>query len=202
MCNDYLIINNLLYGKADEVLRGIEIAHKDAQGVMQEAIEQGVDKRWGLTLKEGQILFKIYKKRYPHKINKSVLKNFIKRAWKDYKTICGLMKPSDSDIILYRNVRISDALPCYIVGDIIELKGLNSTSLNPCNQSYGKDKAFIRYEISLPKGTPMLVASNYPIEMNEPDEVILPPIECRITFVHNGEGDCQSIIGMDLVDLL
>jgi len=201
--NDYLVINNLLYNNHEWLMRGIEMANKDAKGVMQEAIEQGVDKRWGVSKEEGEKIFAMYKRRTPEVLDDTAIKEIIERAKADLKIILFAMKPAKTKIILYRNIRPENSLNEYKISNTIELKGLSSTSTSPSNESYGKEKTFIRYEITLPIGVPMLRASDFPHEMNEPDEVILPPMKCKIKGTRKGDTEnCMKIIQLDFVELL
>ena len=60
--NDYIIINNLLWGNWDKLEKGMQIVVDDAKGVMKEADEIGIENRWQGTPEECQKFIMLTKK--------------------------------------------------------------------------------------------------------------------------------------------
>jgi len=203
--NDYLIINNLMWGNKKEAIDGYKIAYNDAQGIMKEALQMGLDKRWGVSLKKGKELFNAYKRRFPEILNEMVLEKVLKRAYKDINNITNCMTPSEKDFVVIRNVRISNSCQSYNIDDTILLQSLSSSSVGLFDYSYdSKDKQYIRYIIHIPRGTPILEMKSLPKDIrNEEDEIILPPMACLIMNVNMGNTDnCKKIVEMKFVNLL
>lgn len=203
--NDYLIINSIMWGNMQGALNGIKIANQDAKAVMKEALEQGFDKRWGVSLEKGNEIFRAYERRTAIEINSATTQEYINRAKQDIKNIYSCMEQANYELKLYRNIRIKNANSNYQVGDKIKLKSFSSTSVNLVDESYSsKDKSYIRYVIKVPKGTPILRRDKLPQDIrNEEDEVLLPPVECKITNVIDGKTEnCKKIIELTVVKLL
>jgi len=179
------------------VIEGIKKARIDVKASMQNALEDGFAK-WQVSHSEGMRIYGLLQKRLDANIEKN-----IQQAKEDIKNILKLMQPSTKKITLYRNIRPNNILEQYSIGQILEFKSFVSTSINPSGTSYSKDKTFARYEITVPKGTPIIIASNYPEEMNEKDEIILHPIKCKITNVKKSNiENCPIIVELEFVNLI
>jgi len=203
--NDYLIINSIMWGNMQGALNGIKVANQDAKAVIKEALEQGFDKRWGVSLERGQEIFDAYKRRTPDEINSVTIQEYINRAEQDIKNIYACMEKTDCELILYRNVRTKNANSNYEIGEKIKLKSFSSSSMNIIDESYSsKDKSYIQYVLKVPKGTPILRMDKLPQDIrNEDDEILLSPVECVITNVMDGKTEnCKKIIELTVVKSL
>ena len=98
-------------------------------------------------------------------------------------------------MVLYRNVRIEDALIRYDLNDIVEFKIISSTSVVPSDPGYD----FYRYEIAIPKNGSALELNQFDhFIRNEDDEVLLPPMKCRIKNTHgSNNGKCKEVIELE-----
>ena len=202
--NDYLLINNIMWGNWDKVDASIKAIVDDAHGVMREAIEMGVDKRWGTTLEEGQKIFNIYKKRIPEVINEVTKQQMIKQAYKDIENIFSAMKNSKEDFVVYRNVSLNHYADCK-VGDVLSFKSFSSTSLEKHEIGYHNKKDLVQFVINIPKNFPVLrldIEENQDIS-NEKDEVILPPFKFQITKILDADfGQCKKIMEIQPIELI
>lgn len=183
--NDYLLINGLLWGVDDQTLDTlIHIINEDGLCVMKEARELGFDVRWNCTKEEGERIYKVYQKRFPVIDSEKVKKQIIARAQNDISNMMACLEPLTTDLILYRNIKTKfleniaeEQALCYL--------GFSSCSLSPHiaeNATYGSSGCTL-VEISVPTGTPAIRLDLMPDVQNEPDEVILPPMEFLITKI-------------------
>ena len=183
--NDYLLINGLLWGENEETIDiFIQLINSDGRGVMAEAIEQGFDVRWNCSKEEGERLYQTYQRRFPIIDNENVKKQIIERAKNDVSNMMSSMEPLASELVLYRNIntKFVDKLE---EGMSLNYLGFSSCSLNPHiaeNAEYGSSNCILA-EIIAPAGTPAIRLDLMPDVQNEPDEVILSPIEFLITKV-------------------
>lgn len=201
--NDYLIINNLLVDNVEKATEGYKLAYQDGRGMIQEALDVGVGKRWGVSGELGQEIFDWYQKRYPDALNEQMIQAALERAASDFQNIMSCMSPSNENMVLYRNISTEHALKNYVLGQKVKFQTLLSTSVNVYEKSFWGQKAFERYVLRIPKGTPLIKMSTLPKYItNEEDEIILPPLEMEIKNAKEGHGDCQKIVEMDFVKLI
>ena len=184
--NDYLLINGLLWKEGRDILVDkIKFINEDGRGVMQEALEQGFDKRWECSLEEGERIYKMFERRFPVIDNDFIIQQIIERAKQDIDVLYSCLKPSEEDLVLYRNTR-TKYIDGYKDGDIVNYLGFSSCSLHEHkaeNATYGSGDTTVVIEV--PKGTPLIRLDQTDIA-NEPDEVILPPIAFGVTIAPNG----------------
>ena len=175
--NDYLLINGLLWKENDKTIDTfIQLINEDGRGVMNEAVELGVEVRWNCTKEEGERLYKIYQKRFPIIDSENVKNQILQQAKNDISNMMACMEPLESELVLYRNIKTKfiDKLK---QGMTLNYLGFSSCSLSPHvaeNANYGSSGCTL-VEIVAPVGTPAIRLDLMPDVQNEPDEVILPP---------------------------
>lgn len=183
--NDYLLINGILWGEDENTIDTlIHIINEDGLGVMKEARELGFDVRWNCTKEEGERIYKVYQKRFPVIDSEAVKKQIIDRARNDISNMMACLEPLTAELVLYRNIKTK------FLDNIAEEKslrylGFSSCSLTPHvaeNATYGSSGCTL-FEITVPAGTPAIRLDLVPDVQNEPDEVILPPMEFLITKI-------------------
>jgi len=183
--NDYLLINGLLWGESEKTIDTyINIINQDGLAVMKEAAEMGYDVRWGCSKEDGEKLYKIYKKRFPIIDSEETRLQIIKQAKADITNMTSCSEPLTSELILYRNIK-TNFVSNLKEGNIIKYLGFSSCSLNPHaaeNATYGSGGCTL-VEIIAPAGTPAIRLDLMPDVQNEPDEVILAPVEFLITKI-------------------
>ena len=183
--NDYLLINGLLWGENDQTLdTRIHIINEDGLGVMKEARELGFDVRWNCTKEEGERIYKVYQKRFPVIDSEAVKKQIIDRARNDISNMMACLEPLTAELVLYRNIK-TKFLDNIAEGKSLRYLGFSSCSLTPHvaeNATYGSSGCTL-FEITVPAGTPAIRLDLIPDVQNEPDEVILPPMEFLITKI-------------------
>ena len=185
---DYLIVNSLLWLNEENIDRAIEAVWQNNTGVMREAISETPEKRFGLPKDEAQAKFDAYRRRTPEVLNEKTRIEMIKTAINDIRLICGAMRPSEGEMTLFRNVHKLFAEKEPIVGEILALQGLTSTSTTGQLIDYGNKEFmsdFVRYIIKIPAGTPIYAVEN---DYREENEVILPPMVHKITAVFEENG--------------
>ena len=187
--NDYLLINGLLWGEDEETIDiFINLISEDGRGVMNEAIKQGVDVRWNCSKDEGDRLYKIYQKRFPIIDNEAVKKQILQQAKTDISNMMACMKPLENELVLYRNIK-TKFVEKLKQGMTLNYLGFSSCSLSPHiaeKATYGSSGCTL-VEIVAPVGTPAIRLDLMPDVQNEPDEVILAPIEFTVTKINNGK---------------
>lgn len=183
--NDYLLINGILWGENEDTIDAfIHIINEDGLGVMKEALEVGFDVRWNCSKEDGERLYKIYQKRFPIIDNEDVKKQIIDRAKNDISNMMACLEPQASELVLYRNIK-TKFVDNIEEGKSLRYLGFSSCSLNPHiaeNTMYGSSGCTL-VEIIAPVGTPAIRLDLMPDVQNEPDEVILPPIEFLVTKI-------------------
>lgn len=183
--NDYLLINGLLWGECEKTIDiFIQLINEDGRGVMAEAVEQGFEVRWNCSKEEGERLYQIYQKRFPIINNQNVKNQILAQAWIDISNIMSCMTPLASEMVLYRNIKTKfvDNLE---QGMSLNYFGFSSCSLRPHvaeNATYGSSGCTL-VEIIAPAGTNAIRLDLMPDVQNEPDEVILAPMEFFVTKV-------------------
>ena len=183
--NDYLLINGLLWGECEKTIDiFIQLINEDGRGVMAEAVEQGFEVRWNCSKEEGERLYQIYQKRFPIINNQNVKNQILAQAWIDISNIMSCMTPLASEMVLYRNIKTKfvDNLE---QGMSLNYLGFSSCSLRPHvaeNATYGSSGCTL-VEIIAPAGTNDIRLDLMPDVQNEPDEVILAPMEFFVTKV-------------------
>lgn len=183
--NDYLLINGILWGEEEkEINEVIRIINEDGRGVMKEALEVGVDVRWNCSKEEGERLYKLYQKRFPIIDSKKTKEQIICRAKQDISNMRACLKPLTSELVLYRNIK-TRFIESLTDGETLHYLGFSSCSLCPHiadNAVYGSSSCTL-FEITVPAGTPAIRLDQMPDIRNEPDEVILPPMDFQITRI-------------------
>lgn len=183
--NDYLLINGLLWGECEKTIDiFIQLINEDGRGVMAEAVEQGFEVRWNCSKEEGERLYQIYQKRFPIINNQNVKNQILAQAWIDISNIMSCMTPLASEMVLYRNIKTKfvDNLE---QGMSLNYLGFSACSLRPHvaeNATYGSSGCTL-VEIIAPAGTNDIRLDLMPDVQNEPDEVILAPMEFFVTKV-------------------
>lgn len=188
--NDYLLINGLLWGEnAKTIDRFIQLINDDGRSVMAEAMEQGFDVRWDCSKEEGERLYQVYQKRFPMIDSQNVKDQILDRARTDISNMMSCMKPLESELVLYRNI-ISKFVDHLEEGMLLNYLGFSSCSLSPHiaeNATYGSRGSTLA-EIIAPAGTSAIRLDLMPDIQNEPDEVILAPIEFLVTKIDRDSG--------------
>lgn len=183
--NDYLLINGLLWGIDENTTNTyIQLINEDGRGVMKEAIEQGYDTRWNCSKEEGERIFQIYQKRFPIIDSDDVKKSIIEIARNDITNMMNSMTPLVTELVLYRNIK-TKYVEKLEQGMTLHHLGFSSCSLSPHvaeNATYGSSGCTL-VEIIAPIGTPAIRVDLMPDIQNEPDEVILAPLDFLITKV-------------------
>ena len=188
--NDYLLINGLLWGENEKTIESfIKLINDDGRGVMAEAIEQGFDVRWKCSKAEGDKIYQIYQKRFPVIDHPNVKDQILMRAKEDIRNMMSCLEPLTTPLTLYRNIKTK------FVGNLeqgmaLHYLGFSSCSLNSHfaeNAVYGSGDCSL-VEIIAPAGTPAIRLDLLPDIQNEPDEVILAPLEFLITKIDKISG--------------
>lgn len=183
--NDYLLINGLLWGEKEETIDiFIHLINDDGRGVMAEAIEQGFAVRWKCSKEEGERLYQLYQKRFPIIDNQNVKNYILQQARNDIDNMMSCLEPLASELVLYRNIKTKfvDKLE---QGMTLNYLGFSSCSLHPHiakNATYGSSGCTL-VEILAPADTPAIRIDLMPDVQNEPDEVILAPMEFLVTKI-------------------
>jgi len=177
--NDYLLINGLLWGEDEKTIDVfIKLINDDGRAVMAEAIEQGFDVRWNCSKEEGEKLYQIYQKRFPIIDNQNIKSQILEQAKLDISNMMSCMTPLASEMVLYRNIK-TKFMDNLEEGMSLNYFGFSSCSLSPHiaeNATYGSSGCTL-VEIIAPAGTPAIRLDLLPDVQNEPDEVILAPME-------------------------
>ena len=193
--NDYLLINGLLWGEDEKTIeKYIQLINKDGRGVMAEAMEQGFDVRWSCSKAEGERLYQIYQKRFPILDDLSVKNQILEQARMDISNMMSCMTPLTAELVLYRNIKtkFTDQLEQEM---IFHHLGFFSCSLSPHiaeNATYGSNECTL-VEITAPAGTPAIRLDLIPDVQNEPDEIILAPIDFLVTKIEKESGKIYMI---------
>ena len=193
--NDYLLINGLLWGEDEKTIDVfIKLINDDGRAVMAEAIEQGFDVRWNCSKEEGEKLYQIYQKRFPIIDNQSIKSQILEQAKLDISNMMSCMTPLASEMVLYRNIK-TKFMDDLEEGMSLNYLGFSSCSLSPHiaeNATYGSSGCTL-VEIIAPAGTPAIRLDLLPDVQNEPDEVILAPIEFLVDKIDRESGKTYMI---------
>lgn len=188
--NDYLLINGLLWGEDEKTIDVfIKLINDDGRAVMAEAIEQGFDVRWNCSKEEGERLYQIYQKRFPIIDSQGIKDKILERARTDISNMMSCMTPLASEKVLYRNIK-TKFVSSLEQGMSFNHLGFSSCSLTPHiaeNATYGSSGCTL-VEIIVPAGTPAIRLDQMPDVQNEPDEVILAPMEFFVTKIDTESG--------------
>lgn len=198
--NSYLLINGLLWGENKETIdKFIKIVNDDGRGVMAEAIAEGFDVRWNCSKEEGERLYQIYQKRFPIIDSQNAKDKILEQARIDISNMMSCMTPLESEMVLYRNIKTKfvDTLEG---GMTFNYLGFSSCSLCPHvaeNATYGSSGCTL-VEIIVPAGIPAIRLDLMPDVQNEPDEIILTPIELFVTKVDRENNKINMICSKPL----
>lgn len=188
--NDYLLINGLLWGEDENTIdKFIQLINEDGRAVMAEAIEQGFDVRWNCSKEDGERLYQIYQKRFPIIDNQSIKKRILEQARMDISNMMSCMTPLASELVLYRNIKTK------FVSKLEQGMSFNHLGFSSCslrshiaeNATYGSSGCTL-VEITVPAGTLAIRLDLMPDVQNEPDEIILPPMEFLVTEIDKKSG--------------
>lgn len=205
--NDFAIINHLLLGNFDDLWRYAMIAYNDNRGIIDE-YEQGFrtvnsdyDIKWINCLKT----------RLLNDLDDNGKEIIIKNAKNDIANILSAMRPAKETLHLYRTAWIDKKYTVeyefaysreykalqFGVGSIFEIKTITSCSLTPYREEDDVGSDFYRYEISVPRGMPVLELDRF-VTHNEDGEVLLPPMKCKVVGIRNAEiKNCKGIIDLE-----
>lgn len=188
--NDYLLINGLLWGEDEKTIdRMIQLINEDGRGVMTEAVEQGFEVRWNCSKEEGKRIYQMYQKRFPVIDNQSAKNRILEQARMDISNMMSCMTPLVSELVLYRNIN-TKYVANLAEGMSLNYLGFSSCSLSPHiaeNATYGSGGCTLA-EIIVPAGTPVIRFDLMPDVQNEPDEIILAPLEFLVTKIDKESG--------------
>jgi len=198
--NDYLIINNLLCGNMEQLWEFAEISNGDSKCVLQEH-KDGKRKLDRKSIRR-------YKNRIHETLDDSAKAKILATAKNDISNILGAMKRAGKQMLLYRMIPVGDplrpvsVLSSYSINDTIEFKNISSTSVKPYREDAGFD--FYRYEITVPRGNPVLKLDQFNhVIRNEDGEVLLPPMKCRVTSIRDSDNEnCKGIIALEYLENL
>ena len=213
----YLIINNLMCQKFDELLlKWLPVVNDDDKVMIKEALEQGKAKRFNTNEEWGEKIFNAYVKRTTDKLTPKDVEKHLKIALQDILEINSAMVPLDSDLTVFRKVHLRDHFPVCHVKDKKEIPCFISTTLNP--DKYETSADVVLYKILLPKGTPVIridlldkaLANEYfgTSPQNE-EEVLLPPMCFQIVKMDSnisgnikGNIELKVLYALNLKDIL
>ena len=156
---------------------------------MKEATEMGYDVRWGCSKEDGEKLYQTYQKRFPIIDSEDIRRQIIDRAKADIANMMSCLEPLTSELTLYRNIK-TNFVSNLEESSIIKYLGFSSCSLNPHTAEdamYGSGGCTL-CEIIAPVGTPAIRLDLMPDVQNEPDEVILAPVDFLVTKVDKESG--------------
>ncbi len=179
--NDYLIINNFLNGNLDQVWKFAEIVNKDSKGVLEEH-QQGERNLDEKSLER-------HRSRIYENLDESVKTKIVETAKKDITNILEAMEPAKNETLVYRNVRIKDALKNPKINDIVEFRIISSTSILQIENDSSH-----QYKIIIPKGNLILELDQFDkFIKNEDCEILLPPMKCKIKNVQGNKIELEYL---------
>ena len=199
--NDYLVVNNLLNGNMDLLWEVVPLVVNDNIAVLREHYN-------GERPPFDDKTIAWLKRRAWEKIDDKAKAEIIEIAKNDIMNILNAMKPTKNEITLYRVIIIDDdgfRRPYtnslnHNIGDIVEFRHLSSTCINPGYEEItgAEEKtgyAFYRYEIGIPNNGLVLELEN---------EVILPPMKCRITNIRPDSSNekCRGVVELKCIENL
>ena len=121
-------------------------------------------------------------------VYEAVKKQILQQAKTDISNMMACMKPLENELVLYRNIK-TKFVEKLKQGMTLNYLGFSSCSLSPHiaeKATYGSSGCTL-VEIVAPVGTPAIRLDLMPDVQNEPDEVILAPIEFTVTKINNGK---------------
>lgn len=209
--NDFAIINALLAGDTDSLWSGAHAAYNDNKNIIEEfrngqrTVNSDYDIKW----------IEILQKRLISSLDRESKEKIIKTACKDIDNILNAMRPAERKMLLYRTAW-DDCANCagncfpyshqykslrLRVNDSVTIKTISSTSVTPYMEK-NADKAFYRYEITVPAGNNILELDKF-VCHNENGEVLLPPMKFKVTDIIMTEKDnCKGIIKIEYSEQL
>ena len=191
LINDAYLINALLWENFEDIEKTIDNINNDGMQVIKNATQYGFDHYFSSDKELSIKKYNLYKKRF-HPFDKTYTKqDALNRAYQDIENIQNIMQPLDKDLILYRNIK-PQFCKNYKSGEKFELLGFSSCSLEmhtAGSKQYGSNEDCILAKIIVPKSFPAIRVDLMKDIKNEPDEVILPPMICKIDKVSHNEND-------------
>lgn len=203
--NDFAIMNSLLVGDYDAVYGWAGVAYGDNQGILDEyangmrTVSTDYDRKWINSLK----------KRLIGELDDDDAKKLVvENAKNDLKNILSAMSPSIKEFKLYRTAWINQGR-CpegkfsysreYLainlsVGTTVDIGTVSSFSITPYREAEDVGSEFYRYELTVPKGSPVLELDRFETH-NEDGEVLLPPMKCMVESITGSNiKNCRGII--------
>ena len=210
--SDFAILNKLLTGDLDGLWNDAQLAYQDNQGIVDEyengtrSIVSDYDIKWLACLKERLI----------HQLDDETKERIIATAKADISHILSTMAPAGEQLSLFRTAWIDkeyDAGGTYAysrdykameftVGSVLEIETITSCSLTPYREDEDVGSDFYRYEICVPAGKNVLQLDGF-VCHNEKNEVLLPPMRCKVTDIRNDSSKrCRKIIALEYMEQL
>ena len=134
-------------------------------------------------------MYQTYQKRFPQIDRPCVKEQLLAQARRDISNMMSCMTPLASEMVLYRNIK-TKYTDRFEEGKTVHYLGFSSCSLHPHvaeNATYGSSGCTLT-EIVAPIGTPAIRLDLMPDVQNEPDEVILAPIDFLVTKIDRENG--------------
>lgn len=208
--NDFAVMNRLLIGDYDGLWKYAQLAYNDNRGIIDEyksgirAINSDYDIKWLNCLK----------KRILNGFDDAAKEAIIKNAQNDIANLMSAMCPAKETLHLYRTSWIDkENTPennfsysreykalSFDVGSILEILTISSCSLTPYREDEDVGSDFYRYEITVPRGMPILELDQF-ITHNEDGEVLLPPMNCKVICIRDANiKRCKGIIELECLE--
>ena len=119
----------------------------------------------------------------------------------DFAILNNLLLRNDDALWKYALVAYADnqGIVDEYAGGMLEVRTISSWSVAPYREDEDVGSDFYRYEIRVPEGKSILQLDQF-VCHNEDGEVLLPPMQCRVTGMRSGEnGRCREIIELEYV---
>lgn len=119
----------------------------------------------------------------------------------DFAILNNLLLRNDDALWKYALVAYADnqGIVDEYAGGMLEVRTISSWSVAPYREDEDVGSDFYQYEIRVPEGKSILQLDQF-VCHNEDGEVLLPPMQCRVTSMRSGEnGRCREIIELEYV---
>ena len=119
----------------------------------------------------------------------------------DFAILNNLLLRNDAALWKYALVAYADnqGIVDEYAGGMLEVRTISSWSVAPYREDEDVGSDFYQYEIRVPEGKSILQLDQF-VCHNEDGEVLLPPMQCRVTSMRSGEnGRCREIIELEYV---
>ncbi len=210
--NDFAVINRLLIKDYDGLWKYAQLAYDDNRAIIQEyksgirEIESDYDRKW----------LKCLQSRLIEDMDDAAKQTIIENAENDIRNLLDAMTAAKEDMHLFRTAWVDAKAQAveafaysreyralnFVTGDCIDLHTISSFSLTPYRENEDVGSPFYRYELSVPRGCPVLELDRF-ITHNEDGEVLLPPMRCKVTGIeHIEKNNCKGIIHLQFIEAL